>query len=45
MSDLDEEWLSFSNSTISEIQVLENTENKTKTPKTEMPLRDVMVLE
>ena len=30
MSDLDEEWLSFSNSTINEIQVLENTENKKK---------------
>ena len=37
MSDLDEEWLSFSNSTINEIQVLENTENKTKTPKTDIP--------
>ena len=37
MNDLDEEWLSFSNSTINEIQVLENTENKTKTPKTDIP--------
>jgi len=37
MSDLDEEWLSFSNSTINEIQVLEKTENKIKTPKTDIP--------
>ena len=37
MSDLDEEWLSFSSSTINEIQVLENTENKIKTPKIDIP--------
>jgi hypothetical protein len=37
MSDLDKEWLSFSNSTINEIQVLDNTENKIKTPKIDIP--------
>ena len=37
MSDLDEEWLSFSNSTINEIQVLETTEKKIKTPKIDIP--------
>ena len=37
MNDLDEEWLSFSNSTINEIQVLEKHEKVKKTPKIEMP--------
>ena len=37
MTDLDEEWLSFSNSTINEIQNTTNVKNNEKPPKIEMP--------
>ena len=37
MTDLDEEWLSFSNSTINEIQNTNNVKNLKKPPKIEMP--------
>ena len=37
MEDLDEEWLSFANSTINEIQTTKNNVNVKNTPKIEMP--------
>ena len=37
MGDLDEEWLSFANSTINEIQINKNHKNMEIKPKVEMP--------